>query len=262
MPHSVGPQENGSGTLPCQRRSHAQGSIFRRGPQTGPGRAAHHSPETHLHPGNPAYHGGTGIPVGGDFPQLFLCLLPHQGGSDRRGALSAAAPSAGICPQPDGRPDNQLVGRSAAVPGYLLLWRQEWSGGAQCGRAADAVPAAFGGEFPHLPSPGSGGSLKAFWRASVSLRNRIGWICSPICARIQFPFHSQFQAGADGGTSTPLLRKVYKIHRGMARERLPTGRGFSQNSGSEERGIGRLSAKDSRTAADAVLYSGTGSFWS
>ena len=133
MPHSAGTQENGSGTLPCQRRSHAQGSIFRRGPQTGPGRAAHHSPETHVHPGNPAYHSGTGVPVGGDFPQLFLCLFPHQGGSDRRGALSAAAPPAGICPQPDGRPVDQLAGRGAAVPGYLLLWRQEWSGGAQRG---------------------------------------------------------------------------------------------------------------------------------
>ena len=34
---------------------------------------------------------------------------------------------------PDGRPDDQLAGRGAAVPGYLLLWRQEWGGGAQRG---------------------------------------------------------------------------------------------------------------------------------
>lgn len=50
-------------------------------------------------------------------------------------------------------------------------------------------------------------------------------------SHIQFPFHSRFRAGADGGTGTPLLRKVYQIPQGMTRESLPSGRGFSQNPG-------------------------------
>lgn len=58
-------------------------------------------------------------------------------------------------------------------------------------------------------------------------------------SHIQFPFHSRFRAGADGGTGTPLLRKVYQIPQGMTRESLPSGRGFSQNPGL---GMGNIQA--------------------
>ncbi|MEI3580575.1 MAG: TetR/AcrR family transcriptional regulator [Acutalibacteraceae bacterium] len=133
MPHSAGPQENGSGTLPCQRRSHAQGSIF----ETGCRRVREELLTTALklmstqgiqHTTVEQVYRSVGISR-----SFFYAFFPTKEDLNRRGALSAAAPPAGICPQPDGRPVNQLAGRGAAVPGYLLLWRQEWGGGAQRG---------------------------------------------------------------------------------------------------------------------------------
>lgn len=69
-------------------------------------------------------------------------------------------------------------------------------------------------------------------------------------SHIQFPFHSRFRAGADGGTGTPLLRKVYQIPQGMTRESLPSGRGFSQNPGL---GTGNIQAFPQKTAGQRLM---------
>lgn len=118
MSHSVGPQENGSGALPCQRRSHAQGSIFRRGP---PDRVREELLTTALklmstqgiqHTTVEQVYRSVGISR-----SFFYAFFPTKEDLIVEALYLAAAPPAGICPQPDGRPVDQLAGRGAAVPG-------------------------------------------------------------------------------------------------------------------------------------------------